>query len=310
MSDEPDLFDEPAADVDGAAEADVTDEDHEADAPSGQAPVTVALLHPDASRRALLERKLQREGIAVVKSGGESDEVITEVIDDLPDVVAIFPGEALVEQVSRLEREAPAVSVLVLDPGPEHFAALGAGARGTLPSGGSEITKAVIGIARDETVLTPEWAGLLVEAIDALDDRVRRLALLNETEREVLGRRAEGETPRAIADAYEVSERLVNLHMGFAVGKYHRATEAVRTLDAFEAARDEVDETAVDGDDVTDDEAGLEREDEVEGELEAEYEAEFESELEDGDKGELEFEGDVDEDVGRVDEDAPDAADE
>jgi DNA-binding NarL/FixJ family response regulator len=173
-----------------------------------------------------------------VLSTSDSDDAVADVIASLPDVVAMFPGEHLVESIMRMDDEAPAMSVLVLDPGPEHFAALGAGARGTLPSGGSEITKAVVGIASDETVLTPEWAGLLLEAIDELDDRVRRLARLTETEREVLARRAEGETPREIADAYEVSERLVNLHVGFAVGKYHRAREAVRALDAYEAVRD------------------------------------------------------------------------
>lgn len=202
-------------------------------------PVTVALLHADASRRSLLARKLERSaGVEVVLSIGDLDTGIDQAVDVLPDVLALFPGDDLLAMVARIEHEAPAVSVLVLDPGPEAFAALGAGARGTLPSGGSEITKAVIGIAHDETVLTPEWSGLLVEAIDGLDDRVRRLALLSEAEREVLDRLASGDSARAIADDHEVSERLVNLHVGYAVGKYHQATEALRALAKYEATRD------------------------------------------------------------------------
>jgi DNA-binding NarL/FixJ family response regulator len=202
-------------------------------------PVTVALLHPDASRRSLLGRKLARsEGVELLLAASLATEAIDEVVDLLPDVVAIFPTDELVEVVERLTDEVPTVSVLVLDPEPEHFPALVAGARGTLPSGGSEITKAVAGIARDETVLTPEWAVLLVEAIDGVDERVRRLALLSETEREVLDRIGRGDSPREIADDHEVSERLANLHVGYAVGKYHRATEAVRVLDSFEAERD------------------------------------------------------------------------
>src|SRR5262245_37643607 len=126
--------------------SDVTDDtDLDDDAPEDDdlPPVTVALLHPDASRRALLERKLERSaGIELVLSAGETAEVVTAVIDDLPDVVAMFPADNVIELVARIEHDAPAVSVLILDPGPEHFAALGAGARGTLPSGGSEITKA------------------------------------------------------------------------------------------------------------------------------------------------------------------------
>jgi DNA-binding NarL/FixJ family response regulator len=202
-------------------------------------PVTVALLHPDASRRSLLGRKLARsEGVELLLAGGLAGEAVDEVVDLLPDVVALFPADDLVEIVERLTDEVPTVSVLVLDPGPEHFPALRAGARGTLPSGGSEITKAVAGIARDETVLTPEWSTLLLEAIDGVDERVRRLALLSETEREVLERLGRGDSAREIADDHEVSERLVNLHVGYAVGKYHRATEAVVVLDAFEAERD------------------------------------------------------------------------
>ncbi len=199
--------------------------------------VTVALVQPDASRRALLERKLARSPrIDVVLSGGDPDEIVPLVIEQLPDVVAAAPTEGLQELVAELEEVAPAVAVLVLDPGPEEFPALGLGARGTLPSGGSEITKAVLGIARDEAVLTPDWAALLLEAISGLEPRVRRFVVLTETEREVLQRLADGETPRAIADDHDVTERLVNLHVGYAVGKYQRATEALRVLAAHDAA--------------------------------------------------------------------------
>src|SRR5262245_17305751 len=111
MSDDSDLID-PAIDEDeDGGEGGV-----------GLAPVTVAVLHPDESRRALLARKLERsEGIEVVISEGDTDEGVTAVIDSLPDVVAIYPSENLVDLVARVEHEAPAVSVLVLDPGPEHF---------------------------------------------------------------------------------------------------------------------------------------------------------------------------------------------
>jgi DNA-binding NarL/FixJ family response regulator len=208
-------------------------------------PVTVALVHPDASRRSLLERKLARSpGIDLVLASGDHEQAVGEVVERLPDVVALYPDEHLVDTVGRIEHETPAVSVLVLDPGPEHFPALAAGARGTLPSGGSEITRAVLGIARDEAVLTPEWAELLLESIRLVDERVRRLAILTETEKEVLGRLAEGATPREIADEFEVSERLVNLHVGFAVGKYGRACEARRALDVYEPVRDAVPDAA------------------------------------------------------------------
>jgi len=211
-------------DLDGESERDDGDD-------RDRRPVTVALLHPDESRRALLARKLERsEGIELILSTGDIDAGVATVVDNLPDVVALFPTDDLVAVVERLEQDAPAAAVLILDPDAEHLDALAAGARGTLPSGGSEITKAVIGIARDETVLTPEWAAGLLERVDDLDPRVKRVALLSETEREVLRRLAEGEVPRDIADDHAVSERLVNLHVGYAVGKYRLATEALRLL--------------------------------------------------------------------------------
>jgi DNA-binding NarL/FixJ family response regulator len=218
---------------------DTTDTIEVADPRAGDPPVTVALLHPDASRRSLLGRKLNRsDGVELLLAIGQATESVDQVVELLPDVVALFPSDDLVEIVERLTTETPTISVLVLDPEPDHFPALRAGARGTLPSGGSEITKAVAGIAHDETVLTPAWATMLLEAIETIDDRVRRLALLSETEREVLDRLGKGDSPREIADDHEVSERLVNLHVGYAVGKYHRAIEAIAVLDAFEAERD------------------------------------------------------------------------
>lgn len=220
------------------------DEDGPVESGTGGPPVTVALVHPDASRRALLERKLARSPrIDVVLSSGDPDEVVAQVVERLPDVAAVAPTAELERLVAHLEEAAPAVAVLVLDPGPDEFPALGLGARGTLPSGGSEITKAVLGIARDETVLTPDWADLLLEAIAGLEPRVRRFVVLTETEREVLQRLADGETPRAIADDHDVTERLVNLHVGYAVGKYQRATEALRVLAAHDAATTDTTDT-------------------------------------------------------------------
>jgi DNA-binding NarL/FixJ family response regulator len=221
--------------------ADLDDETGTEPADDGHV-VTVVLLHPDASRRALLERKLARSPeIEVLASLGDLVEGVEVVIEHVPDVVALYPTEDLLDAVSRLQYDVPASAVLVLDPAPEHFAALTMGAAGTLPSGGSEITRAVIGVARDETVLTPDWAAQLVDAIDDLDERVRRLALLTETERDVLHQLADGVTPRDIADANEVAERLVNLHIGYAVAKYQRAVEAWRAVTAHEAMQETTD---------------------------------------------------------------------
>jgi DNA-binding NarL/FixJ family response regulator len=58
---------------------------------------------------------------------------------------------------------------------------------------------------------------------------------LTDTEQEVLARRAEGHTPAEIAAMHDVTARLVNLHMGYAVAKVHHHLQRVRTRDAVSA---------------------------------------------------------------------------
>ena len=53
---------------------------------------------------------------------------------------------------------------------------------------------------------------------------------LTATEREVLGRLAEGLDPTTIAAAHDVTAHLVNLHAGFAVAKLHRYVLGVEKI--------------------------------------------------------------------------------
>lgn len=201
-------------------------------------PFAVLLAHPDTSRRALYERKLARAPeLEVVGSVAELGDAVERVVELLPDVAMLTAGEGLLDAVTRIDDEAPTTAILVLEPRDDDFAAVRAGAFGALPPGSSELTRAAVGVARNECVLTPGWALALLEAITDLDERVRRRILLSETEREVLGRIANGESSTAIADLYEVPERLVNLHVGYTVTKYQRAVEAQAALDRYEEVR-------------------------------------------------------------------------
>lgn len=219
-------------------EPDPADADDEASA----TPITVVLAHPDETRRALFERQLARaRSVEVVGTSSNIVEAMELVIDLVPDVLAIHAGDEIVDAVQRVVWEAPSVAILVLEPGPEDFSALQLGALGALPPGSRELAKAVVGAARGESVLPPEWALGLLEAVQDLGEQVRRRVLLSETEREVLVQIAEGESPLAIANQHEVTERLVNLHIAYAVIKYQRVIETQRALLDHESQQHEHD---------------------------------------------------------------------
>ncbi len=202
-------------------------------------PITVVLAHPDETRRALFERQLRRvRSVEVVGTSSNIVEAMELVIDLVPDVLAIHAGDEIVDAVQRVVWEAPSVAILVLEPRPEDFPALQLGALGGLPPGSRELAKAVVGAARGESVLPPEWALGLLEAVQDLGEQTRRRVLLSETEREVLVRIADGESPVSIAHDHEVTERLVNLHIAYAVVKYQRAIETQRALLEYESQQD------------------------------------------------------------------------
>jgi DNA-binding NarL/FixJ family response regulator len=211
---------------------DVTDLDDEPDVATPR-PFTLVLSHPDASRRSLWERKLSRHPeTTVILSTDSNAAAVACANDQLPDVLALAPGDDLVDSVRTVTEESPAVAILVLEPDDEDFGALTAGASGSLPPRTSELTLAVIGIARDESILTPGWAGQLADAIVELPAPVNRRVILSETEKEVIRRIAEGDSIGTIAEDHEVAERLVNLHTGFVVAKYQRAVEALTAVNA------------------------------------------------------------------------------
>lgn len=205
----------------------------------GASPITVVLAHPDETRRALFEQQLRRAGsIEVVATSSDIVEAMELVIDLVPDVLAIHAGDEIVDAVQRVVWEAPSVAILVLEPRAEDFPAIQLGALGGLPRGSRELAKAVVGAARGESVLPPEWALGLLEAVQDLGEQIRRRVLLDETEREVLVRIADGESALSIANEHEVTERLVNLHIAYAVVKYQRAIETQRALLEYESQQD------------------------------------------------------------------------
>jgi DNA-binding NarL/FixJ family response regulator len=165
------------------------------------------------------------------------------VAELVPDVVVLDEGEDRVDAGrvcldSMLRTPATRIVALVATDDEVAYETLLQGAFSTLeadaPAG--EIVAAVRAAARGEsTIVAGSAARLLTDARrvarpDA-DPYLPRLRL-TDTEQEVLARRGEGHTPAQIAAMHDVTARLVNLHMGYAVAKVHHHLQRVRARDS------------------------------------------------------------------------------
>jgi DNA-binding NarL/FixJ family response regulator len=167
----------------------------------------------------------------------------TEVL--VPDVVLLdeHDGRALTGEACRAAAlRTPAVRLVVLVDADDELAyeliLEGAFATVDATSPPAAIVDAVRAAARGESTIVAGSARRLLE--DArrvernLDPRIPALRL-TATEEEVLGRRSDGLASVDIAALHDVTARLVNLHMGYAVAKLHHHVQRARARDALSA---------------------------------------------------------------------------
>lgn len=196
--------------------------------------VTVVIAQHDAKLRTIVSAVLEGEDdICVVGKCASGDEAVAMALELLPDVVLVeldLPGIDGIDVCRQIKAEAPIVRVLLTcgDATDESYAAIAAGSSGCFSRSEAQarITDAVRGAARSEVVVPAKWAGQLLADLEAVTARRNPLApaiQLTTTEREVLQRLAQGESPIDIADDHDVTERLVNLHTGYAVTKLQRS---------------------------------------------------------------------------------------
>jgi DNA-binding NarL/FixJ family response regulator len=194
----------------------------------------VFIAHPVRSVREHLEDELAGTGVTVVgraETGPEALDRILMVVPDVAVVAADLPdldGPAICRE---LRTELPACRVLlVADHDDDHsFEALLAGAYGchlvTQPS--MRFLHAVRGTMRREALPTPGWASRILTRYEELEaaeaDRRVPVPRLTPTEREVLQRLRDGETPQAIADRHSVPVHSVRIHASYAIVKLTRA---------------------------------------------------------------------------------------
>ena len=170
--------------------------------------------------RAAVVRLLEEAGVDVVGEAGDGDDLVRKVRAHRPDVAIIdirMPPEHLDEglQAARaIRRELPGVGILLLSQYVEERYATellehGADGVGYLlkerVADVAQFVEAIHQVAARRSVLDPEVVAHMIggrrrrRSLDALDDR----------EREVLARMAEGASNRAIAERMFLSERAV-----------------------------------------------------------------------------------------------------
>ncbi len=198
------------------------------------------------ARRAELSQALTHTALVVADEQGAAA-AVDAAADLVPDVLLLdeHDGRAGTGEACRAaQRCTPATRIVLLVDADDELAyeATLEGAFCTVdvaaPVG--DILDAVRAAARGESTIVAGSARRLLE--DArraggheAHPRVPALRLTI-TEEEVLARRADGLAPVDIAALHDVTARLVNLHMGYAVAKLHHHVQRVRTQDAVVAA--------------------------------------------------------------------------
>jgi DNA-binding NarL/FixJ family response regulator len=152
----------------------------------------------------------------VVGDAGDGAEAVARSAALRPDVVLMdlrMPGVDGVEAIRRLQREQPAVRVLVLttfDTDSDVLPAIEAGATGYLLKDApvDELLRAVRAAAKGEAVLAPTVAGRLMGKV-----REPSQGLLSQRELQVLKLIADGATNREAAAKLFISEASIKTHL-------------------------------------------------------------------------------------------------
>jgi DNA-binding NarL/FixJ family response regulator len=187
---------------------------------------------------------LRERGITVLAEVATGQEAIEAAAAHHPDVVLMdltMPGLGGVEATRRLLAAHPAVGVLVLTMSEDDdslFAALRAGARGYLlkEAGADDIARAVVTVARGETVLGARVSTRVLDAVRGglLAGPPAPFPRLTEREREVLELVARGYDNARVARHLGLSEKTVRNHVSVILAKLPAATRA----EAVALARD------------------------------------------------------------------------
>lgn len=199
-------------------------------------PITVFVVHPDDEARTSFCTRLQADqSLEVVADRAGAD--MDDVLQLMPDVLVVATGHEGLDGpalIGRTHTEGPVITVVALLVDPEAgYPALAAGALSTVTMDDPEPDAVVKEAWRGESRVNRQEARAMLTDFDRATgpfETAEHRPSLTTTEREVLERLAQGENPGTIAEEYEVTDRLVSLHTGYAVGKVHWALDAEREL--------------------------------------------------------------------------------
>jgi two-component system response regulator DesR len=212
--------------------------------PSGdRQPITVVVaLGPGTTRRTLFDTLTADHDVDVVADVDRGDTLLGAVRELVPDVVLVSTDLSDCEPIAVCERVAELLPVCrvalvfhgsVVSPSAILAGAAGAVSAAELERDPSEVVRR---LARGEAFVPESWAGWMLDEYNARAEDASQhpgvAPTLTATEREVLQRLANGNTPSAVAAMHEVPTRLVRLHAGYAMAKLHRAGEDRRRRSA------------------------------------------------------------------------------
>jgi DNA-binding NarL/FixJ family response regulator len=205
---------------------------------------TVLIAVPDESERSRL-LPLVMVAHEIVGIATDADTALDLAVDTVPDVAVLHErlgAASLASLCAALHEQTPATRVLLVTSTDDEttYAALRNGlfAAVRTTAGPEGVAEAVRATACGESLLLTSLASRLLDELGRLDDAevgldpADRHGRLTMTEREVLGRLARGESPETIAEAHDVTSRLVNLHAGYAVAKLHDVALSARRFAA------------------------------------------------------------------------------
>jgi SARP family transcriptional regulator, regulator of embCAB operon len=205
------------------------------------APVTVVVAHRrDADRQSLVRWLSADARFSPVAGTDDGAAAVAAVAVANPDVALIdielagSPGGLALIAALRDTHPSTAVVAVADADDDRAYGALGAGAVGCYlwSDPASPLTTVVAGAARGEGLLTPGWAGRLVDEVGWLSREPGPLPApeLSPTELEVVRRVASGASPAAIAALHGVTEHVVNVHAGIVITKVFRHHDDARRL--------------------------------------------------------------------------------
>ncbi len=195
--------------------------------PTDERAIAVGIIDPDEARgqalAAVLEADPATEVVQVTSSLDPSP-----LIWSAPEIVIVgATGDpATTAQVCRaIDEHLPACRVAIANAtDDEAVIAITAGAHTQIDSGDDDnrTVELVAGAIRGESQIGAEPASTVLARLTEPGDLLQPSATVTETEREVLIRLGRGDTYTMVADAYNVTTRLVRLYVGYAVAKHQR----------------------------------------------------------------------------------------